>query len=95
MLERLLDLLATGGVYTPGELAARLGVTDGLLDQMLADLSRMGYLRQVGDIACSSSPNVPSGRCGGCSLAAACAVGQSGGRMWMLTGKTLRQNPRN
>jgi hypothetical protein len=95
MLERLLDLLATGGVHTPGELAARLGVSDGLLDQMLTDLSRMGYLRQVGNLACPPSPAAASGRCGGCSLAGACAAGQSGGRMWALTGKTLRQNPRN
>jgi hypothetical protein len=95
MLERLLDLLATGGVHTPGELAARLGVPDGLLDQMLADLSRMGYLRQVGDMACSPLPDAPSGRCGGCCLAGACAAGKSGGRVWALTGKALLQNPRN
>ena len=95
MLERLLDLLATGGVHTPGELAARLGVTDGLLDQILADLSRMGYLRQVGDMVCSPSPGTPSGRCGGCSLAGACAASKSGGRVWVLTGKAFRQNPRN
>jgi len=95
MLERLLELLATGGVHTPGELAARLGVSDGLLDQMLADLSRMGYLRQVGDMACSPSPDALTGRCGGCSLASACTAGQSGGRVWALTGKNLRQNPRN
>ena len=95
MLERLLDLLATGGVHTPGELAARLGVTDGLLDQMLADLSRMGYLRQVEDVACSPSSDTRPGRCGGCSLAGACAAGRSGGRVWALTGKALRQNSRN
>jgi hypothetical protein len=95
MLARLLDLLATGGVHTPGELAARLGVSDGLLDQMLADLSRMGYLRQVGDMACSPSPDAPSGRCGGCCLADACAASQSGGRVWALTDRILRQNPRN
>ncbi len=95
MLERLLELLATGGVHTPGELAARLGVTDGLIDQMLADLSRMGYLRQVGDMACSPSPGAPTGACGGCSLAGTCAVGKSGGRVWALTGKALRQTPRN
>jgi hypothetical protein len=95
MLERLLDLLAAGGVHTPGELAARLGVSDDLLDQMLTDLSRMGYLRQVGDMTCASSSAAPSGQCGGCPLAGACAVGQSGGRVWALTGKTLRQNPRN
>ncbi len=95
MLEQLLDLLATGGVHTPGELAARLGVSDGLLDQMLADLSRMGYLRQVGDMACSPSPDAPSGRCGGCRLAEACAAGKSGGRVWALSDRILRQNPRN
>ena len=95
MLERLLDLLASGGVHTPGELAACLGVSGGLLDQMLTDLSRMGYLRQVGDIACAPSPAAPSSRCGGCSLVGACAVGKSGGRVWALTGKALRQNPRN
>ncbi len=98
MLERLLDLLASGGVHTPGELAACLGVSDGLLDQMLTDLSRMGYLRQVGDvedIACASSPAAPSSRCGGCSLVGTCAVGKSGGRVWALTDKILHQNPRN
>ncbi len=95
MLERLLDLLATGGVHTPGELAARLGVSDGLLDQMLADLGRMGYLRQVGDTTCSPSSATPASRCGGCSLADACAAGRPGGRVWALTGKILHQNPRN
>ena len=95
MLERLLDLLATGGVHTPGELAACLGVSDGLLDQMLTDLSRMGYLRQVGDLACAPSPATPSSQCGGCTLVRACAVGKSGGRVWALAGKALRQNPRN
>jgi hypothetical protein len=97
MLERLLDLLATGGVHTSAELAARLGVSDGLLDQMLTDLSRMGYLRQVGDAACAPSPDAPSSRCGGCSLVGGCAgaAGKSGGRIWALTDKILRQNPRN
>jgi hypothetical protein len=97
MLERLLDLLATGGVHTSAELAARLGVSDGLLDQMLTDLSRMGYLRQVGDTACAPSPAAPSSRCGGCPLVGGCAVvaGQSSGRIWALTDKILRQNPRN
>ncbi len=97
MLERLLDLLASGGVHTPGELAARLGVSDGLLDQMLTDLSRMGYLRQVGGMACAPSPAAPSSRCGGCALVGACAVGagKSSGRVWALTDKILHQNPRN
>ena len=95
MLNRLLDLLATGGVHTPGELAARLGVTDGLLDQMLADLSRMGYLRQVGGPACSPASGVPAGQCAGCSLAGACTAARPGGRVWALTDKALCQNTTN
>ncbi len=91
MLERLLDLLSSGGVHTPGELAACLGVSDGLLDQMLADLARMGYLRRIEDVTCAPSPVASSSRCGGCSLAGACTVGagKSGGRVWALTDKIL------
>ncbi len=91
MLERLLDLLASGGVHTPGELAVYLGVSDGLLDQMLIDLARMGYLRRVEDVACAPSPAASSSRCGGCPLVGACAVGagKSGGRVWALTDKIL------
>ncbi len=97
MLERLLDLLATGGVHTPGELAARLGVSNDLLDQMLTDLSRRGYLRLVGDLACapasSTSSVAASSRCGGCSLVGTCAAGKSGGRVWALTDKAPTKVP--
>jgi len=89
-LDQLLSLLKKGGVHTPGELAARLGVTESLVDQMLADLSRMGYLRTISGSAClSSSPN--GSPCADCSLTDTCAVSGPGGRVWALTEKALQQ----
>ncbi len=84
MLKQLLSLLATGGVHTPSELAARLGVTESLLEQMLADLSRMGYLRSDSGSTC------PAAHCTECPLEDACAVGEPGGKVWTLTDKALR-----
>ena len=52
MLDRLLGLLRAGGIYTPDRLASQLGVSEQLVDQMLADLSRMGYLRSISSATC-------------------------------------------
>jgi hypothetical protein len=89
-LDQLLSLLATGGVHTRGELATRLGVTEGLLDQMLTDLSRMGYLRSVSDLTCRTSPNGHPVRCAGCPLSGTCAIGEPGGRVWALRDRDER-----
>lgn len=96
-MDQLLSLLATGGVHTRGELATRLGVTEGLLDQMLTDLSRMGYLRPVSDLTCRTSPahrsplgNEHSVRCAGCPLSGTCAIGEPGGRVWVLRDREER-----
>lgn len=91
MLERLLSLLATGGVYTPRELAGRLGVSEGLLEQMLTDLSQIGYLRPVLCSTCHTLPDSHSAYCSDCPLASTCAVARPGGRVWALTDKALRQ----
>ena len=97
MLDRLLNLLTTGGVRTPAELAARLDVTESMLDQLLADLSRMGYLRPVHSLTCHTSSNghnPPKGYLGGCTdctLSGICATDRPGGRVWMLTDKAYRQ----
>lgn len=77
-MRRLLELVAEGGVHSYADLARELGVSQGLLGQMLEDLARMGYLRPVaGD--CES-------RCTGCPLAKTCAVGGPT-RVWALTEK--------
>jgi predicted ArsR family transcriptional regulator len=86
MLQRLLELVAEGGVHTYAELARQLGVSIELLEQMLEELARRGYLRPVaGD--CQS-------QCTGCPLAKTCAVGGPT-RVWALTerGATIAGEP--
>jgi hypothetical protein len=85
VLERLLNLLGTGGLYTPGQLAERLGVSEGLVEMMLADLSRMGYLRPLPGGTCQTPSGGRSSPCGHCALAGACTVSGPGGRVWALT----------
>ena len=77
-MQKLLELVAEGGVHSYTELARQLGVSEGLLEQMIEDLARMGYLQPVaGD--CHS-------KCAGCSLAETCAIGGPT-RVWTLTEK--------
>ena len=76
MLEKLLRIMATGGVHSYKELARRLEIAEALLDTMLADLVRMGYLRLTHESCCAS--------CEYCPMGDACAVGHAG-RVWVLT----------
>ena len=78
MLQRLLDLVAEGGLRSYADLARELGVSEGLVGQMIEDLARRGYLRPVAG-SCES-------RCTGCSLAETCAAGGPT-RVWALTEK--------
>lgn len=77
MLNQLLELLQTGGTHQVADLARKLETTPVLVEMMLEDLARMGYLKRV------------SGECGGgctsCSLAGMCAAG--GGQIWTLVEK--------
>ncbi len=78
MLQKLLELVAKGGVHSYTELAQELGVSRELLEQMIENLARMGYLRPVaGDC---------QGRCSDCPLAETCAIGGPA-RVWTLTEK--------
>lgn len=91
MLERLLYTLAEGGIHTPAELADQLDVSERLVEHMLADLSRMGYLRSVSSGPCQTLPNGDhTGPCAGCPLSNACAVCEPGSRVWALTQKAFR-----
>jgi len=78
MLERLLSLVGQGGVHSYTDLARQLDVTEQLLEQMLQDLARMGYLRPVADRC--------EGQCAGCPIANACDIGGPT-RVWALTKK--------
>jgi len=75
MLSRLLELLRAGGTHRVADLARELDATPELVEVMLEDLCRMGYLKQVGEEC--------GGGCAGCSLAGLCAAG-NGGRVWTL-----------
>ena len=78
MLNRLLELLRAGGTHRMADLACELETTPALVEAMLEDLARMGYLKQVGGEC--------AGGCAGCSLAGLCTTGE-GGRVWTLTEK--------
>jgi len=78
MLERLLSLVGQGGVHSYADLARQLDVSEELLEQMLQDLARMGYLRPVAD-GCEA-------QCAGCSMAETCTIGGPT-RVWALTEK--------
>ncbi len=82
MLERLLELLRTGGTHLVTDLAHEIGTTPVLVEVMLEDLGRMGYLKQVGGKC--------GGECGGCSLAGLCSAGSSG-QVWTLTEKSWQR----
>ncbi|MBN2149680.1 MAG: MarR family transcriptional regulator [Anaerolineales bacterium] len=66
MLERLLHVVDQGGALSVPHLARRLDVSEALVEQMLADLVRMGHLRVV--------EGCQAGRCAACPMAQACAM---------------------
>ena len=79
MLFKLLELIKRGGLQRPQDLASELGVSPDLLESMLLDLERMGYLVPLG-MDCSIDS---CARCGvGCAVAAG-----AGKRGWTLTDK--------
>lgn len=81
MLREVLRIVAQGGIRTIRELAQRLNVSEELLQQMIEELVRIGYLNPVaGD--CHD-------RCAGCPFAVECAIGRAG-RIWALTEKGVR-----
>lgn len=80
MLEQILQVVSQGGIRSVQELAERLLIPPPLLETMLEDLARLGYLRAVDD-ACR-------GRCDGCAMGGCSVAGP--GRVWMLTDKGAR-----
>jgi len=80
MLEQILRHIAAGGLHSYTELARELDVSETLLEQMLQDLERMGYLEKLGG-ACDC-------HCDHCDLSSACAV-QGPSMIWRLTDKSL------
>jgi hypothetical protein len=80
MLEELLRRVAQGGVHSYEELASGLAISPAMLEAMLEELARLGYLRAV-DASCDSG-------CHGCSAGGCSVAGR--GRLWSLTEKGAR-----
>jgi hypothetical protein len=80
MLEELLRRVARGGVHSYEELASAMAISLPMLEAMLDDLARRGYLRAV-DASCDSG-------CHGCSAGGCSVAGR--GRLWSLTEKGAR-----
>ena len=75
MMEQLLQLVAAGGVQSYEDLTDSLGISLPLLEAMLEDLARLGYLRALDDRC--------QGHCTGCSVGSCSVTGP--GRLWALT----------
>jgi hypothetical protein len=73
MLEKLLDRVSKGGIFSTQSLAQELGVSKELVEAMILDLSRAGYIRPV-------EPCL-EGECGRCLTATICKPWQ---KVWML-----------
>jgi DNA-binding transcriptional MocR family regulator len=82
MLETILRIVASKRTECSSELARRLGVSHALIENMLDELTRQGYLKAV--VGGSSTP------CERCPLHTACRF-QRQARIWTLTsrGKSL------
>lgn len=79
MLKQILEELSRGSSFSRTELARSIGVSEGLLAQMLHDLTQKGYLEPV-STACATSG------CPTCPLARMCATRQPA-TIWLLTEK--------
>jgi hypothetical protein len=76
VLNQLLDLLRSGGTRRVADLARTLDTTPELVEVMLEDLCRMGYMKRVAGEC--------GGKCAACPMAGLCAAGGAG-QLWALT----------
>lgn len=80
MLESLLRVVAEGGIHSYDSLGKRLAISQPLLEVMLEDLAKLGYLRRV-EAECGK-------HCTSCSIGSCSVTGP--GRLWALTDKGVR-----
>jgi DNA-binding IclR family transcriptional regulator len=76
LMQSLLDLVSKENLATPGMLARRLDISPELVELMLADLERAGYLRSVVD---------DGSHCAGCGLQQTCQAPVP--HLWQRTDK--------
>lgn len=85
MLSQLIQRMAKGCTYNQADLARTMGISEGMLVQMIEELTRRGY------VASLISENGCSGACAGCGCAKSCASMSptSLGSGWTLTPQGL------
>lgn len=84
MLRKVLQAMSTGDVHSHADLARRLGISEGLLSQMMEELARKGYLAALDtSLDCDGC-----GGCGGGKACSGCAFGETNAlKGWALTAK--------
>jgi hypothetical protein len=80
LMQELLDIVSKENLATPTLLAQRLNVSEKLIELMLADLERSGYLQAAAG-NCSG--------CAGCGIRKTCQ--SPGSRLWLKTNKPSQQ----
>ena len=81
MLEELLQYVARGGIHSTRDLFQHFSISETMLEAMLEDLARLGYLRRV-EVGCEG------GHCSSCSNKTCSITGL--GQVWSLTAKGSR-----
>ena len=81
MLEQLLARISQKGAASLAELARELDTSPALVESMLAELERRGYLEPV--VSCAT------GHCAGCSMNNSCQTP----RMWTVGRRTKSSLP--
>lgn len=81
MLKELLQYVARGGLHSTRDLLEHFSISEEMLEAMLEDLGRMGYLRRV-EVGCDA------GHCASCSNKICSITGP--GQVWSLTDKGSR-----
>ncbi len=83
MLMKVLARLVQGGRYSNSIMAKELGIDEGMVEQMLVQLQRLGYIEKEDMEACSGGCD-----CGNSSKKASCCSSSNVNiNMWKITDK--------
>lgn len=82
MLMKVLKRLASGERYSNAIVAKELGIDEGMVEQMLVQLQRMGYIEKEDMASCSGGCD-----CGSTKKASCCNSSNIEIVMWKITSK--------
>lgn len=67
MLKQVLQAMTHDDAYTQAELARRLDISASMLEQMIQELARRGYLQPMDGVEEGGCPSAGCGRCKACA----------------------------